>query len=70
MSVSLSNQVCDNLRTDETTVHTIIIYDVFLYSPFHIPRSQFGSKRVSNSIYPAMSSSFYEGTVGKYNDYF
>ena len=36
MSVSLSNQVCDNLRIDETSVHTIIIiYGEALNSLFY-----------------------------------
>ena len=36
MSVSLSNQVCDNLRIDETSVHTIIVqYGEALNSLFY-----------------------------------
>jgi len=54
MNVSLSNQVCDNLRIDETSVHTI--YCPYNYGEAQLsilsPRSQFGSKRVSNSKIP------------------
>ena len=38
MSVSLSNQVCDNLRIDETSVHTIIIINGYALTLYSIPK--------------------------------
>ena len=56
MSVSLSNQVCDNLRTDETPVHTIIIYGEALYSLFYSHGRSLVRKESATQINPTKSN--------------
>ena len=57
MSVSLSNRVCDNLRIDETSVHTIICIGSGTHSAahaiFHAPiRGYDGVGTVLSILFP------------------
>jgi len=61
MSVSLSNQVCDNLRIDETSVHTIIvIYGEALHSLFYSQGRSLVRKESATHFIPQCHISSYE----------